>query len=90
MSQGGQPRLKLAWGHVSNLLGVRKSDGVPEHKIPEQTLESKNNEGGQGIPESLSSPQKLWTFYMCPRAAFYREANGLLHSEATLESREYS
>jgi hypothetical protein len=51
MSQGGQPRLKLAWGHVSNLLGVRKSDGVPEHKIPEQTLESKNNEGGQGIPK---------------------------------------
>jgi hypothetical protein len=28
--------------------------------------------------------------YICPRAPFYRETKGLLHSEITLESREYS
>jgi hypothetical protein len=29
-------------------------------------------------------------FYTCPRAPFYRETNGLLHSENTLELEEYS
>jgi hypothetical protein len=30
------------------------------------------------------------SFYTCPRAPFYRKTKGLLHSEITLESREYS
>jgi hypothetical protein len=28
--------------------------------------------------------------YTCPHAPFYREMKGLLHSESTLESKEYS
>jgi hypothetical protein len=41
---------------VGNNVGVRKSDGIPEHKILEQTHKYKG--GGQGIPESLYSSQK--------------------------------
>jgi hypothetical protein len=69
--------------------GVRKSKGVPEHK----SYESKNaihERQGDKISESLYSPQKLWTLLHVPRAPFYRETKGLLYSEITLESKEYS
>jgi hypothetical protein len=34
--------------------------------------------------------QSRESLYTCPRTPFYRETKGLLHSEITLESREYS
>jgi hypothetical protein len=30
------------------------------------------------------------SFYTCPHAPFYRETKGLLHSDNTLELKEYS
>jgi hypothetical protein len=33
---------------------------------------------------------KVVSFYTCPHAPFYKETKGLLHSESTLESKEYS
>jgi hypothetical protein len=42
------------------------------------------------IFERLSYPQKMCPLYMCRSASFYREADGLLHSDNTLECREYS
>jgi hypothetical protein len=34
--------------------------------------------------------QKSESVYMCPRAPFYREMKGLLHSQNTLKHKEYS
>jgi hypothetical protein len=33
--------------------------------------------------------QSCESLYTCPRTPFYRDTKGLLHSEITLESREY-
>jgi hypothetical protein len=45
----------------------------------------------QEISESLTSSFKSGeSLYTCPCAPFYRETKRLLHSENTLESREYS
>jgi hypothetical protein len=72
------------------MLGIRKSDGVPEHKISEQAHVSHEERRGQTISESLYSLKSCESLYTCPCAPFYRETKGLLHSETTLESREYS
>jgi hypothetical protein len=67
------------------------------------TQENKNTESGnvqvlntiheRGDKESLKDCSRLKScesLYTCPHAPFYRETNGLLHSENTLESKEYS
>jgi hypothetical protein len=41
-------------------------------------------------PSRLHKFQKPESVYTCPRAPFYREMKGLLHSLNTLELREYS
>jgi hypothetical protein len=46
--------------------------------------------GDKGSPRSHSYLKSCEYFYMCPRAPFYRETNGLLHSENTLRPKEYS
>jgi hypothetical protein len=72
------------------VLEVRKSYGVLEHKSNEQKHTSHEERGDK---ESLKACPRLKSceyFYTCPRALFYRKMNGLLHSENTLESREYS
>jgi hypothetical protein len=38
----------------------------------------------------LHKSQKSESVYTCPRTPFYREMKGLLHSQNTLELREYS
>jgi hypothetical protein len=38
----------------------------------------------------IAQASKVVSFYACPRTPFYREMKGLLHSESTLESKEYS
>jgi hypothetical protein len=53
------------WNHGGRQCwGVRKSDGVPEHKNHEWESRTKAHRsqkaGRQGISESLCSPQKLW------------------------------
>jgi hypothetical protein len=70
--------------------GVRKSEGVPEHQSYERRCAIHER---QGDKESLKACTRLKScefLYTCPRAPFDREAKGLLHSENTLESNEYS
>jgi hypothetical protein len=75
---------------VAPMLGVRKSDGSPEHKIPEWSQESVKKRGDKVSPEVWLHLKSCESLYMCPRTPFYREAKGLLHSEIVLESKEYS
>jgi hypothetical protein len=43
------------------------------------------------IPSAdCTSSQKSESVYTCPRAPFYREVKGLLHTKNTLRLREYS
>jgi hypothetical protein len=73
-------RLKPRW---APMLGVRKSEGVPEHKSHERR-------GDKESPKACTRLKSCESLYTCPRAPFYRETKGLLHSEITLKSREYS
>jgi hypothetical protein len=71
------------------VLGVWKSEGVP------RTQESRTSarKSWRGDKESLKACTRLKScesLYTCPHAPFYREMKRLLHSEITLESREYS
>jgi hypothetical protein len=66
------------------------SDGILEHKILERTHESRNERGDKESPNICFRLKSCESLYTCPRAPFYRETNGLLHSEITLEFGEYS
>jgi hypothetical protein len=68
---------------------IRKSDGVPKQKSHEQTYAIHKERGDKESPK-ISGCQICESLYTCPHAPFYRETNGLLHPETTLESREYS
>jgi hypothetical protein len=46
--------------------------------------------GDKESPKDCSSFKSCEYSYTCPRAPFYRETKGLLHSENTLELKEYS
>jgi hypothetical protein len=46
--------------------------------------------GDKESPKDCLSLKSCESFYTCPRAPFYREMKGLLHSENTLELKEYS
>jgi hypothetical protein len=41
-------------------------------------------------PKDCSRLKSCESLYTCPRTLFYKETKGLLHSENTLESKEYS
>jgi hypothetical protein len=64
--------------------GVRKSDGVPEHKVHEQDSQELRN-GDKESPKACTRLKSCESLYTCPGAPFYRETKGLLHSENTLE-----
>jgi hypothetical protein len=66
--------------------GVRKSDGVPKHEIPEQAHVSHEERRDKESPKACTCLKSRESLYTCPRAPFYRETKGLLHSETTLES----
>jgi hypothetical protein len=72
------------------LLGIQKSDGDPEHKSHEQERTSHEERGDKESPKANAHLKSYESLYTCPRAPFYRKTKGLLHSENTLESREYS
>jgi hypothetical protein len=46
--------------------------------------------GDKGSPKNCSCLKSCESFYTCPHAPFYRETKGLLHSDNTLELKEYS
>jgi hypothetical protein len=73
------------------VLGVKKKTvGVPEHKIYEVQCAIHERQGDKESPKVCTRLKSCEPLYTCPCAPFYRETNGLLHSDNTLESREYS
>jgi hypothetical protein len=77
------------------MLGVSKNpDEIPEHEVKSSAYTFKYSNDARGEKESPHrrlQPQKLYLpVYTCPRAPFYRETKGLLHSDNTLELKEYS
>jgi hypothetical protein len=72
---------------VNKVLGSEKSDGIPEHKSQKQVHESYGQETKNLRKLVLAS--KVVNPFTRSRP-FYRETKGLLHSENTLKSREYS
>jgi hypothetical protein len=80
----------LQIGLSSQCWGVQKSEGVPEHKSCEQKHASHERRGDIESPKACTHLKNCESLYTCPRAPFYRETKGLLHSEITLESKEYS
>jgi hypothetical protein len=75
------------------MLGVSKNpDKIPKHRRREYAnVQVRSTDDARGDKESpkdyLKSCESL---YIWPRAPFYCEMKGLLHSENALESMEYS
>jgi hypothetical protein len=78
----------VCWGVSEN------PDKIPEHKrkvyANVQVRSTDDVRGDKESPKDCSCLKSCESFYTCPRAPFYRETKGLLHSESTLESKEYS
>jgi hypothetical protein len=71
---------------------IRMSLRTREGKKEFLTRLSTELEHGETVISSAdcTSSQKSESVYTCPRAPFYREMKGLLHTENTLSLREYS
>jgi hypothetical protein len=77
------------------MLGVSEnSDKIPEHRRREyanvRVRSTDDTRGDKESPKDCSCLKSCESFYTCPRAPFYRETKGLLHSENVPESMEYS
>jgi hypothetical protein len=62
----------------------RKESGHVQFKYTDDV------KGEKESPKDCPSLKSCESSYTCPRARFYRETKGLLHSENTLELEEYS
>jgi hypothetical protein len=86
--------LFFGWNTVGAIVGgypkIRiKSPNTSGRKV--KTFQYTVNAGGdKESPEDCSNFKSCESFYTCPRAPFYRETKRLLHSENTLELKEYS
>jgi hypothetical protein len=69
-------------------------DVIPEHKRGEyvnvQVRNTVDERGDKESPKDCSCIKSCESLYTCPRAPFYRETKGILHSKNTLDSNEYS
>jgi hypothetical protein len=67
--------LFFGWNHGRRQCwgGVWKSDGFPEHKIPEWMHRSHEEIGDKKSPKACTSLKSCESLYMCPRTLFYRE-----------------
>jgi hypothetical protein len=69
-------------------------DKIPEHKrrmySNVQFKVADEVRGDEGSPRNCSCLKSCESSYTCPHAPFYRETKGLLHSDNTLELKEYS
>jgi hypothetical protein len=77
--------------------GIRRLGRVPrtqEYNNTEctnvQVRNTIHKRGDKESPKYCSRLKSCESLYTCPRAPFYRETKVLLHSENTLESKEYS
>jgi hypothetical protein len=70
------------------MLGVRKI-GWNLRTQESRTSARKLRPGDKESPKAYTHLKSYETLYTCPRAPFYKETKGLLHSENTLESKKY-
>jgi hypothetical protein len=88
--------LFFGWNTVdANVGGVSENpDKIAEHESGKyesvQVRGTDDTKGEKESPKDCSCLKSCEPFYTCPRAPFYRETKRLLHSESTLESKEYS
>jgi hypothetical protein len=84
----------FGWNTVGANVGGRseKSDGVPEHRSSEHWSHKsrKLRKGDKESPKVYTHLKSCESLYTCPRAPFIGRRRDFLHSENTLESREYS
>jgi hypothetical protein len=73
---------------------TENSDKIPEYerriKANVRVKAGDDARGDKRSPKNCSYFKSCESFYMCHRAPFYRETEGLLHSDITLELKEYS
>jgi hypothetical protein len=81
--------LFIGWDHGGRQCWGSENQGIPEHKIPERTRESMQKWGDKESSKVCTHLKSCEPLYTCPWVPFHREAKGLLHSDITLESREY-
>jgi hypothetical protein len=77
------------------MLGVSENpDKIPEHKrricTNVQGKVANDVRGDKGSPKDCLCLKSCESFYTCPHAPFYMETKGPLHSDNTLELKEYS
>jgi hypothetical protein len=87
--------LFFSWNHGGRQCwGSESRQESPNTRITKQDrkLEHTSHErwGYKESPKACPRLKSCESLYMCPSAPFYRETKGLLHSEITLESKEYS
>jgi hypothetical protein len=80
-----------------NVGGIRSLKWDPRTQVNKNTEHTNiqvwntiHERGDKESPKDCSRLKNCESLYTCPRAPFYRETKGLLHSENTLESKEYS
>jgi hypothetical protein len=70
--------------------GIPKSEGVPKHESHERKCAFHKRRGNKESLKACTRLKSCESLYTCSRAPFYRETKGILHSENTLEPKEYS
>jgi hypothetical protein len=78
---GGGGVSKIGWGPRTKRV---------MNKIHEWERTSYERRGDKESPKACACLKSCEPLYTCPRAPFYRETKGLLHSDITLESKKYS
>jgi hypothetical protein len=84
-------RLRPRW---VPMLGGPKIGWSPNTRVTKQERKQVNTSregwGDKESPKACARLKSCESLYTCSRAPFYRETKGLLHSEITLEFKEYS
>jgi hypothetical protein len=95
------PDSSSCWGGVRKPAGVlehksfetgSQASSLEPRKVRKRGISESLCErwGNEESPKACVRLKSCESLYMCPRTPFYREMKGLLHSEITLESKEYS
>jgi hypothetical protein len=87
--KGGGSIHGLCWG-VTRKIRMDPRTRVKEREFLACSSTQLESREGVILPADCTSSKKSESVYTCPRAPFYRETKGLLHTKNTLSLREYS
>jgi hypothetical protein len=73
----------------ANVRGSKNRMESPNTRIKSKCMKV-TKRGDAESPKACTRLKSCESLYKCPCAPFYRETKRLLHSETTLESREYA